>query len=84
MQGAMPQTVFYTTLIPINDKLTSNHECYVHTEAGAFAARSRHPGGVNVAMGDGSVQFASANIDIFVWRASSTMRGQPEVNFPGF
>jgi len=38
-------------------------------------ARSRHTGGVNAAMGDGSVRFISNNIDITTWRALGTSRG---------
>lgn len=38
------------------------------------AARSRHPGGVNVAMCDGSVHFASDSVDLLAWRAVSTMQ----------
>jgi prepilin-type N-terminal cleavage/methylation domain-containing protein/prepilin-type processing-associated H-X9-DG protein len=40
-----------------------------------LAARSRHAGGVNVALCDGSVRFVSQAIDINVWRALSTTRG---------
>jgi len=40
-----------------------------------YAARSRHPGGVNVAMADGSVRFVSDSIHIQLWRALSTTRG---------
>jgi prepilin-type N-terminal cleavage/methylation domain-containing protein/prepilin-type processing-associated H-X9-DG protein len=39
------------------------------------AARSRHPGGVNAAMCDGSVQFVSDNVDLSIWRAASTIQG---------
>jgi prepilin-type N-terminal cleavage/methylation domain-containing protein/prepilin-type processing-associated H-X9-DG protein len=35
-------------------------------------ARSFHPGGVNTAMADGSVQYASDDTDMFVWRALGT------------
>lgn len=38
------------------------------------AARSRHPGGVNVAMCDGSVHFATDDVDLLAWRAVSTMQ----------
>ena len=33
------------------------------------AARSRHPGGVNVLIGDGSVRFAKSTVNVAVWRA---------------
>ena len=37
------------------------------------AARSRHPGGVNVAMCDGSVHYKSDDVDLLTWRAASSM-----------
>jgi prepilin-type processing-associated H-X9-DG protein len=40
-----------------------------------LAARSRHPGGVNAAMCDGSVRFVQQAIDIAIWRALSTAYG---------
>lgn len=40
-----------------------------------YASRSRHPGGVQAAMCDGSVHFIENNIDITVWRAMSTTSG---------
>jgi prepilin-type processing-associated H-X9-DG protein len=40
-----------------------------------LAARSRHPGGVNAAMCDGTVRFIRQNIDISIWRALSTISG---------
>jgi prepilin-type N-terminal cleavage/methylation domain-containing protein/prepilin-type processing-associated H-X9-DG protein len=39
------------------------------TDAAIWAsARSRHQGGVNAAMGDGSVRFVADEIDQFIWR----------------
>ncbi|MDX2035346.1 MAG: DUF1559 domain-containing protein [Isosphaeraceae bacterium] len=43
--------------------------------AGMFGARSRHPGGLNAALGDGSVRFVKNTIDIRVWRALGSIRG---------
>ncbi len=40
-----------------------------------MSARSRHPGGVNILFGDGSVHFVVDNIDIDLWRAQSSMDG---------
>ncbi len=34
-----------------------------------FAARSKHPGGVNVAMGDGSVRFVGQTVEYATWLA---------------
>ncbi|MDW8244417.1 MAG: DUF1559 domain-containing protein [Thermogemmata sp.] len=44
------------------------------------AARSRHPGGVNAAMADGSVRFIRDSIDVNVWRAMGTRSGGEVVN----
>jgi prepilin-type N-terminal cleavage/methylation domain-containing protein/prepilin-type processing-associated H-X9-DG protein len=40
-----------------------------------YGARSRHPGGLNVAMGDGSVRFVKNSVDVRTWRAMSTTHG---------
>jgi len=42
---------------------------YVH------AARSRHAGGVNALMGDGSVRFVKNSINTYTWQALSTIKG---------
>ncbi len=47
-----------------------------------FAARSRHTGGVQAAMADGSVSFFSNNIDWATWQALGTTRGGEVVNVP--
>jgi prepilin-type processing-associated H-X9-DG protein len=39
------------------------------------AARSRHPGGVNATMADGSVKFFKNSISLNVWRALSSTHG---------
>jgi prepilin-type processing-associated H-X9-DG protein len=39
------------------------------------AARSRHPGGVNVLMADGSGQFVEDGVDPAVWKALATRAG---------
>jgi prepilin-type N-terminal cleavage/methylation domain-containing protein/prepilin-type processing-associated H-X9-DG protein len=40
------------------------------------AARSFHPGGVNVLMCDSSVQFVVDDVDLATWRAASTTKGE--------
>jgi prepilin-type N-terminal cleavage/methylation domain-containing protein len=40
-----------------------------------FTARSRHPGGVNLLVGDGSVRFVSDNINLVTWKALSSPQG---------
>jgi prepilin-type N-terminal cleavage/methylation domain-containing protein len=39
------------------------------------SARSRHPGGVNVIMGDSSLRFVQNDIALSIWRAMGTMNG---------
>jgi prepilin-type processing-associated H-X9-DG protein len=39
------------------------------------AARSRHSGGVNALLADGSVRFVRNSIDLTTWRAMGTMDG---------
>ncbi len=39
------------------------------------AARSRHPGGVNVLLGDGSVRFVRDSVSLNVWQAVGSMNG---------
>ena len=41
----------------------------------AIAARSLHPGGVHVLMGDGAVRFASESVDLIIWRGIGTIAG---------
>lgn len=45
-----------------------------------YAARSRHPGGVNVSMADGSVRFVKNSLHIRTWRALSTTQGEEIVS----
>jgi prepilin-type N-terminal cleavage/methylation domain-containing protein/prepilin-type processing-associated H-X9-DG protein len=47
----------------------------VVTAVNQFGARSKHTGGVNVTLCDGSVRFVSNNISITTWRALSTSQG---------
>jgi len=39
---------------------------------GVFTARSRHPGGVNTLLMDGSVRFVRDGVNLAVWRALAT------------
>lgn len=42
---------------------------------GFFAARSKHPNGVNALMADGSVRFVGTGVSLTIWRALGTCRG---------
>jgi len=55
-----------------NDPTAAN---FTYTAVGYRAARSRHSGGVNVLMGDGSARFARDSVDVTVWRSAGTRAG---------
>ncbi|QVL34268.1 DUF1559 domain-containing protein [Telmatocola sphagniphila] len=55
----------------------------VQGAAGAqTAARSKHTGGVNAAMADGSVRFVANTIDLYSWRSMGTRSGGEVFNLP--
>ncbi len=66
----------YTAYMGPNDPLTANHEPEVWSTQGYFAARSYHPGIVNVAMADSSTRTVSEDIDLLVWQAMATISGE--------
>ncbi|MBY0461146.1 MAG: DUF1559 domain-containing protein, partial [Gemmataceae bacterium] len=45
-------------------------------------ARSRHTGGVNVALSDASVRFVTNNVDVATWRAAGTAQGGEVLTLP--
>lgn len=61
-------TVYYSHTLTPNDK---RRDCIRGTglDQGHLAARSYHPAGVNVAMGDGSTRFVTNNVNAATWRA---------------
>ncbi len=52
-----------------------NPPCAFRSSAYVFGARSRHSGGINVAMCDGSIHFIINSIDPVTWQALSTTQG---------
>lgn len=52
--------------------------------SGMATARSWHPGGVGVLMGDGSVRFVLDSVAVEVWRALGTRNGREVVDWDGF
>ncbi len=52
-----------------------NPPCAFRSSAYVFGARSRHTGGVNVALCDGSVRFVTNGILAATWQALSTTQG---------
>jgi prepilin-type processing-associated H-X9-DG protein len=47
-------------------------------------ATSRHPGGVNVLMGDGSIRFVKDSVDTNIWKAIGTIAGRETVGSDSF
>jgi prepilin-type N-terminal cleavage/methylation domain-containing protein/prepilin-type processing-associated H-X9-DG protein len=65
----------FNTQLPPNSP-----SCIVETDDrdnrnGVYSATSRHTGGVQVLMADGTVKFVSENIDLGTWRALGTRAG---------
>jgi len=68
-----------------NNILTPNSptmDCVKHSNPAWRAARSRHSGGVNVLMGDGSVHYVADGIESELWRALGTRAGEERVALP--
>jgi prepilin-type N-terminal cleavage/methylation domain-containing protein len=49
---------------------------------GVYTASSRHPGSVNVVLGDGAVRKINDEIDFNIWRAMGTRAGNESVEIP--
>ena len=83
-----PNTVFpdwmYSTYCQY--PFQQNPPCKANATAYQFfnAARSRHPGGVNALMGDGSVKFAKDSINYITWRALGSSQGGEVVSSDAF
>jgi len=76
--------VSYNHYYPPNSK---NYDCIANNPSlpgfvavGYRAARSRHTGGVNMLLGDGSVRFVRDSVDPTTWRSVSTRAGGEVVN----
>ncbi len=67
LRGYEPANLSFTTLMAPNSNLW---DCGRNSNRAMHAARSLHQGGVQVTMGDGSVQFITDSIDFLTWRAS--------------
>jgi prepilin-type N-terminal cleavage/methylation domain-containing protein/prepilin-type processing-associated H-X9-DG protein len=53
----------------------ANDPTMTYVSVGYRAARSRHSGGVNVLLADGSVRFVSDSVSLTTWRSLSTRNG---------
>ena len=81
--GRNPPNALVNELSSVCPAVANLNGIYGCTDVGIndqiFTARSKHTGGVNSVMCDGSVQFFGNNIDTGVWRALSTTRGKDVV-----
>ncbi|QDU64544.1 hypothetical protein Pan216_54340 [Planctomycetes bacterium Pan216] len=70
VRGELSQTIFNTLLTPNSPSPSCIicSSCSASDGYGMIAARSRHPGGVHVMMGDGSTRFVSDTIDGQTWQ----------------
>jgi prepilin-type N-terminal cleavage/methylation domain-containing protein/prepilin-type processing-associated H-X9-DG protein len=71
----------YPAMSPLNPPCTAP---YTTTQGVTYAARSRHPGGVNTVMCDGSVKFIKNSISLFTWRALSSTQGGEVISADSF
>jgi len=65
------------------DSIGENPPCYAPATTAmppTMASRSRHPGGVNSLMCDGSVRFCSNDIDIEIWQSLGTSQGSEVID----
>ncbi|MFO0907224.1 MAG: DUF1559 domain-containing protein [Isosphaeraceae bacterium] len=65
----------YTHTQEPNGRIPDGLDLYGYAGYGMMTARSRHPGGVNVLMGDGSTRFFKESISRDVWRGFGTRSG---------
>jgi len=74
--SAEPDQLQSASYCKMND--AANPPCTVAPDVyqQTIAARSRHPGGVNAALCDGSVRFFSNSIHLDTWRWLGTIRGK--------
>jgi len=76
-------TAVGTCAIPLNNALVAGQPGYGNPSdwPNVYSFRSRHSGGANFALADGSVRFVSQTIDIAVYRAAASYDGGEVVNF---
>ena len=82
VRGVFAHTVF-NTLAPPNWQYPSCVTCATcgaGDNTGVFSSRSRHPGGVNHAMGDASVRFVSETVNLLTYQAAGSRDGGESLN----
>ena len=73
-RSAAPLTTTTTRRIPRTTTASTTIRSAGYTASGFRAARSRHTGGVNLLLGDGSVRFVNNSVDPLTWRRIGTTR----------
>jgi prepilin-type N-terminal cleavage/methylation domain-containing protein len=71
----LPDVIYtpsYCVQTPVNPPCTGTPTA---SNPAMMASRSRHPGGVQMVMGDGSCRFVGNTVNIDVWRAAGTSQG---------
>ncbi len=62
----------------------NSRSCMFPPQRISTTANSRHPGGVNVCLADGSVRFFKSSINLGVWRAVGTRNGGEVISSDSF
>jgi prepilin-type N-terminal cleavage/methylation domain-containing protein/prepilin-type processing-associated H-X9-DG protein len=72
-----------TCAIPLNTSLPGTNPLYDPSDwPNVYSFRSRHPGGANFLMGDGSVRFVAQTIDLPTYWAMATIAGGEVATLP--
>ena len=73
--SSLPDVSVYASYCDVTENDLRPCVQQTHANPEMYGARSKHPGGVNVALCDSSVRFVNDSIDLDAWRALSTTHG---------
>jgi prepilin-type N-terminal cleavage/methylation domain-containing protein len=79
----LPSTGYYSHTVPPNYKLWDCTNVGLYNQVHG-AARSYHPGGVNLVSCDGSVKFVKDSVNLDVWRAVGSKAGGEIISSDAF
>jgi len=74
--------VTFNEVAPPNWRYPECNPSACYCQPGVRPARSKHPGGVNIAVGDASVRFISSTIDFKLWQYLGSINGEETVSMP--